>query len=83
MIYGKGSLISLILPLFKTKPLASSLRGLAQTEQGKKDFEKKKRTRGVPQVKLRRRNHFFSSLTTLLWLPELHHGDSCRVGSVL
>jgi hypothetical protein len=32
MLCGKGFLISLILPVFKTKALANSLRGLAYTQ---------------------------------------------------
>jgi hypothetical protein len=32
MLCGKGSHISLTLPLFKTKALANSLRGLAYTQ---------------------------------------------------
>jgi hypothetical protein len=35
MLCGKASLISLILPLFTTKALANSLRGMAYKQQSK------------------------------------------------
>ena len=49
MLCGKGSLNSLILPLFKTKSVANSLRGLAY-KLSKKNYEQKKRTRITSQA---------------------------------
>jgi hypothetical protein len=37
MLCGKASRISLILPLFKTKALAISLRGLAHTQRARQE----------------------------------------------
>jgi hypothetical protein len=71
MFCGKGSLISLILPLFKTKALANSLRGLAYKPSKERKIMSRRRGR-APRVKLRRRNHCCSPLTPpllQLWKP--------------
>ena len=71
MLCGNGTLISLILPLFKTKALANSLRGSAYKKSKARKIMSR-RSGHAPRVKLRRRNHCCSPLTTpllQLWKP--------------
>jgi hypothetical protein len=71
MRFGKTSLISLILPVFKKKTLANRLRGLAQ--QSKASSLLCRRRGRAPRVNLRRRSQRCSPLTFLLqrWQPFL------------
>ena len=70
VLCGKGTPISLILPLFKTKALANRLRGLSYKQSKARKIMSRRRGR-TPTVKIHRHNHYFSSLTPLiqLWKP--------------
>ena len=59
----------MMLPLFKTKALANSLRGSAYKQSMARKIMGRRRGR-APRVKLRRRNHCCSPLTPLLQLWE-------------